>query len=112
VSEAVRALARLQAAAILFNCSQPEVMAHAVKTARETLAERQASLHIGVYANAFAPQRKDAEANAELDEVRADLTPANYLRFAQEWVEQGADMVGGCCGIGPDHIAKLAEAFR
>jgi homocysteine S-methyltransferase len=27
------------------------------------------------------------------------------------WVEQGARVVGGCCGISPDHIAGLAAAF-
>ncbi|WP_448622838.1 homocysteine S-methyltransferase family protein [Dickeya fangzhongdai] len=25
---------------------------------------------------------------------------------------QGASLVGGCCGIGPEHIARLAQAFR
>jgi homocysteine S-methyltransferase len=27
------------------------------------------------------------------------------------WVDQGARVVGGCCGITPDHIAALATAF-
>jgi len=27
------------------------------------------------------------------------------------WIEQGARVVGGCCGISPDHIAGLAAAF-
>lgn len=27
------------------------------------------------------------------------------------WIEQGARVVGGCCGISPDHIAALAAAF-
>jgi homocysteine S-methyltransferase len=27
------------------------------------------------------------------------------------WIEQGAHVVGGCCGISPDHIAALATAF-
>ncbi|SFM98878.1 Homocysteine/selenocysteine methylase (S-methylmethionine-dependent) [Formivibrio citricus] len=112
VADAVRAVAALGAAAILFNCSQPEVMAAAVATARQTLAEIGADLQIGVYANAFPPQRKDAEANADLDEIRADLTAPGYLKFAQDWVACGASIVGGCCGIGPEHIAALKAAFR
>ena len=27
------------------------------------------------------------------------------------WVDQGCAVVGGCCGITPDHIAGLAAAF-
>ncbi|MGD0675814.1 MAG: homocysteine S-methyltransferase family protein [Polyangiaceae bacterium] len=34
-----------------------------------------------------------------------------YADFARRWVEDGATMVGGCCGTGPAHIAELARAF-
>ncbi len=112
VVEAVRAVAALDAAAILFNCSQPEVMGAAVEMASKTLAELGADLQIGVYANAFPPQRKDAEANADLDEIRADLTAQGYLYFAQDWVARGASIVGGCCGISPEHISALKSAFK
>lgn len=112
VADAVRAVAALDAAAILFNCSQPEVMAAAVDTARQTLAELGADLQIGVYANAFPPQRKDAEANADLDEIRADLTAPGYLAFAKDWVARGANIVGGCCGIAPEHISALSAALK
>jgi homocysteine S-methyltransferase len=61
-----------------------------------------------VYANAFPPTPKDAKANATLDEIRADLTPQNYLGWAERWVGKGAGIVGGCCGITPEHIAALA----
>ena len=103
VGEAVAAAARLGAAAVLFNCSQPEVMAAAVEAARGGGG----SITVGVYANAFPPQPKDAVANDGLNAIRADLTPAGYLAFAQSWRSRGAQIVGGCCGIGPEHIAAL-----
>jgi homocysteine S-methyltransferase len=28
------------------------------------------------------------------------------------WVDQGATIVGGCCEVGPDHIAELARRLR
>lgn len=112
VSDAIRAVAGLDAAAILFNCSQLEVMAAAVDVAHQTLTELGANLQIGVYANAFPPQRKDAEANADLDEIRADLTAPGYLAFARDWVARGASIVGGCCGIGPEHIQALSSALK
>lgn len=110
-ARAVEATLRLGAAAVLFNCSQPEVMGPAVDTARRTLAELGAAVKTGVYANAFPSRSQDAQANEELLGLRADLDPAGYLGFAKDWVGRGAAIVGGCCGIGPEHIAALRAAL-
>ena len=107
VVEAVATAIRLGAEAVLFNCSQPEAMGEAVSVARGASDSAGAPLKIGVYANAFPPQPKDATANAGLSEIRADLTPQAYLEFAQAWRRTGASILGGCCGIGPEHIAVL-----
>jgi S-methylmethionine-dependent homocysteine/selenocysteine methylase len=65
-------------------------------------------LRIGVYANAFPPvQTAVAEANVELSAIRADITAPAYLVWARDWVERGASIIGGCCGIGPEHIMAL-----
>jgi len=90
--------------AVLFNCSQPEVMAEAIKLAVEMLP---AGKEVGVYANGFRPITNNIEANDGYSTLRDDLTPQDYLEFAQHWQLLGATMVGGCCGIGPDHIARL-----
>jgi S-methylmethionine-dependent homocysteine/selenocysteine methylase len=102
VTDAARLAQRAGATAILFNCSQPEVMADAVRAARAAC-----DLPIGVYANAFPPQPEEAEANAVLLDIRADLDPAGYAGFAAAWKQAGATILGGCCGIGPEHIAAL-----
>ncbi len=115
VGAAVLAAVRLGAAAVLFNCSQPEAMGAAVSSAREVLrgvGAPEGAVRIGVYANAFPPQREQAEANATLEAIRADLTPAGYLGFVRDWIARGATIVGGCCGIGPEHIAALQAALR
>lgn len=106
VGIAAKRTAELGAAAILFNCSQPEVMGPAIDAARKALAASP-QIRIGVYANAFPPQSKDAEANSTLSELRADLDPAGYVGFMQDWLSRGATIVGGCCGIGPEHIAAM-----
>jgi S-methylmethionine-dependent homocysteine/selenocysteine methylase len=31
---------------------------------------------------------------------------------AEAWVARGVQIVGGCCGIGPDHIELLSERLR
>lgn len=110
VTDAVRAAAGLGAAAVLFNCSRPEVMGEAVSLAVRALngaGEATRPIRVGVYANAFVPLQVMTEANAELSELRIDVTPDAYLAFARDWVRRGATIVGGCCGIGPEHIASL-----
>ena len=109
VAEAARLATELGAAALLFNCSQPEVMEAAVRAAQAELGQDSA-IRIGVYANAFPPMAADAEANAGLSPIRADLTPEGYGRFAAAWHGAGASILGGCCGIGPEHIAALRPA--
>lgn len=109
VREAVRAAAALGAEAVLFNCSQPEVMGPAVTEAAGVPGAQR--LRIGVYANAFPPQSARATANETLHDIRADLAPPAYLEWARRWVALGAGIVGGCCGIGPEHIAALRTDF-
>ncbi|CCG07819.1 homocysteine S-methyltransferase family protein [Pararhodospirillum photometricum] len=112
VAVAVEEALALGARAVLFNCSQPEVMGAAVTTAREEARKAGVSLDLGVYANAFPPTPKDAKANETLDELRPDLDPARYAAWAQAWVDQGATIIGGCCGITPEHINALARALK
>ena len=40
------------------------------------------------------------------------MPPDTYLRHVQEWIELGTRVVGGCCGIGRDHIRLISEALR
>jgi S-methylmethionine-dependent homocysteine/selenocysteine methylase len=40
-----------------------------------------------------------------------DITPEAFAQEAKGWVAQGAQLVGGCCGIRPAHIAALRAAF-
>lgn len=107
VAEAIEAVARLGVAAVLFNCSQPEVIGDAVDVAQSVISRLGQNIAIGAYANAFPPQPKEAKANDGLDELRADLDPAGYLVWARDWQQRGLSMIGGCCGIGPEHIAEL-----
>lgn len=114
--ETVRAAAEWAAdsgaAALLFNCSKPEVMKAAVETAASVFKDKGASIEIGVYANAFEGEQGDAAANEGLHETRADLTDDAYSRFACTWADAGATMIGGCCGIGAAHIHTVAGALR
>ena len=37
------------------------------------------------------------------------VTPEEFAAAAHQWVTAGARIVGGCCGIGPEHIRELAK---
>jgi S-methylmethionine-dependent homocysteine/selenocysteine methylase len=96
---------------ILLNCSSPESISAAVPVLRE-LTDRP----IGAYANAFTriPEGFDERADA-LDpggrpKQRGDLGPEAYRVHVEGWLSAGADIVGGCCEVGPDHIAALRAA--
>ena len=35
------------------------------------------------------------------------IPPKEFLRYATEWVKSGVQIIGGCCGLSPEHIAIL-----
>jgi S-methylmethionine-dependent homocysteine/selenocysteine methylase len=43
-----------------------------------------------------------------------DIIPeAEYVELAEQWTDlYDLSMIGGCCGIGPSHIAALRAAFK
>ena len=90
--------------AVLINCSSPE----AVATAMPLLAGL--GVPFGGYANGFVSVG-DLQPGGTVDvlEAREDLNPAVYAGHAIGWVAAGAAIVGGCCEIGPGHIAALRQ---
>jgi len=40
------------------------------------------------------------------------ISPAAYAAYEPAWHAAGATMVGGCCGIGPDHLRALAASIN
>jgi homocysteine S-methyltransferase len=99
-------LAQYAPQAVLVNCSRPEAMAAALDILKGF------GLPFGAYANGFTrideAFLKDAP-TVDVLEQRADLGPDAYAEYAMGWVDQGATIVGGCCEIGPAHIAELSR---
>jgi len=40
------------------------------------------------------------------------IEPSDLRRYAEDWIEEGAQILGGCCGLSPEHIAALAPLKR
>lgn len=60
---------------------------------------------LGVYPNAGYWERPNW---TFIDEI----SPEYYWQEAQAWLELGAQIVGGCCGTGPEHIQAVADGLR
>ena len=75
------------------------------------------AIHFGGYANAFEPIPEDWELDGSKEsdgllDMRSDLNPEQYAQHVARWLQNGATVVGGCCGTGPEHIARLRQLIR
>lgn len=103
LKEAIEALSDLPVEGVLLNCSSPERISAAVPTLRN-----HTDLPTGAYANAFIeiPDEWDEHAG-DMPQKRDDLDPESYAEYVQQWLREGVQIVGGCCEVGPEHIAYL-----
>ena len=101
-------VARFRPEALLVNCTTPESITTALR------ALQGCGVALGAYGNGFeriAEDFKTSTATVRELRARADLTPERYADIAQEWAALGATIIGGCCEIGPAHIAELRRRF-
>ena len=90
--------------ALLLNCSKPATITRALPTLAAT------GLPFGAYANGFTGIPANWEADGGVTQLAAEgVTPAAYAREVAGWLGQGAAIVGGCCEMGPAHIARLRQ---
>lgn len=94
--------------ALLLNCSTPEATTNGLSVIN------QSRLQLGAYANGFTKINTDfLKKGSSVHNLssRTDLTPNAYADHADNWVKLGATIIGGCCEVGPSHIAELASRF-
>jgi len=105
IAQAIAALEGLPVSALLVNCCPPEVINAALPL---LLADGRP---VGGYANGFTPIPQEFKLGVTVDMLgrRTDLGPDAYADFAMGWADQSAAIVGGCCEVGPAHIAELAR---
>jgi S-methylmethionine-dependent homocysteine/selenocysteine methylase len=95
--------------AVLLNCSPPEAIS---KVLPELISI--SDIPVGAYANAFTPipEKWDFHGDKSIPPSRTDVTPDAYLEHAKTWKAAGAQIIGGCCEVGPAHIARLNQGLR
>jgi S-methylmethionine-dependent homocysteine/selenocysteine methylase len=99
--EAVRAVARLEPEAILVNCCLPAVAREALQIVREEWGGAR-----GAYPNFGMPEDESDRSFSE------SLSPANFAQWGAQLLESGVQIIGGCCGTQPAHIAALSKIMR
>ncbi len=100
VDEAVAALERAGADVLGANCAVP----HQALKAVERLGAR-TKAPVSVFPNAGMPEFVDGR--------YMYLTTPDYLAdMAKRMVNAGANLVGGCCGTGPEHVKAVAARIR
>ncbi|SFO93508.1 Homocysteine/selenocysteine methylase (S-methylmethionine-dependent) [Mesorhizobium sp. NFR06] len=104
IAAAANALGDLPVAARLLNCCRPEAIATALP---ELVA---LGGPVGAYANGFTSvEALKHGGTVDVLHTRHDLDPQAYADQAVGWVDVGAGIVGGCCEVGPAHIAALRD---
>jgi len=103
LEKAVAEMEKGGAEVVLVNCAPPEDITRALGRMKKFATRPFGGFaHIGRFSPPswkfdFFPQFTDTE----------EWPPDRYAREADRWREQGARVVGGCCGTGPAHIAAL-----
>ncbi len=111
--ELIQELGNRPVDAILLMCSDPSSISASLPALRSAW-----NGPIGAYANiGYAPNPDfgsgpDAEKYYRVTSSSADVDPERYAQFAEEWLHLGAQIVGGCCATGPEHIAAVASCIR
>lgn len=106
LGQAMAAVEQYQPDAFLFNCTSPS----AITTAVEALAEL-TDKPIGAYPNSYhVPEGWTLDNEKSMG--GRDMEEAEFIRYSQEWLAKGASIIGGCCGIGPEHIQAMSRKLK
>lgn len=84
------------------NCSHPKYISSLIKN----LKSKSGSKKIVIYPNSGEAY------NAQTKTWLGTADPDAFLKMVEEWLDLGADMIGGCCRIGPKHIKGIRESLN
>ena len=102
IREAFEAVAEYEPDAFLFNCTSSEAIVQGVRELAD-LTDRP----IGGYPNRYQVPEGWTLGQSVVDDE--DPSTEAFISGAIEAIDAGASMYGGCCTVGPDDIAALAE---
>ena len=87
--------------AIGINCTHPKYISGLIKNIKSVAKNKR----IVVYPN--HGEVYDAETKTWSKPTEECFSP----QIVKEWISLGADIIGGCCRVGPNEIAEIASSF-
>jgi S-methylmethionine-dependent homocysteine/selenocysteine methylase len=93
--------------ALLVNCSTMQNIHNSMSIYQELFAT--SDFQYGAYGNRYNEIRKDYKLEMKSTTLKEDLSPELYADAVRLWIEKGATIVGGCCGIGPEYIRHICQ---
>jgi homocysteine S-methyltransferase len=87
--------------AVGVNCTHPKFISGLIKSIKNSSND----LKVIVYPNSGEVYIPDSKTWIGLDD------PNSFAQLASEWISLGADIIGGCCRIGPSHILELQKVL-
>ena len=100
IEDAIRLLTPYNPAVFLVNCTPSKDVPSALRKMRNATNKP-----IGAYANVGKAEPIFGW------EFTHELDASHYADEAEIWIQDGAKIVGGCCGTTPEHIAELKRRF-
>jgi 5-methyltetrahydrofolate--homocysteine methyltransferase len=107
VASAVSKMVSLGADAVGFNCGTATLDEYVELAERLVSAARSASNEVLVFAepNAGKPELVDGQAVYR-------VSPDDFASAAKKIHSAGVNIIGGCCGTGPEHVQAMARALK
>ena len=103
--------------AVLIMCSNPENVSKGLPILSEAYDGP-----VGAYPNlgynptgpiANMPMLTNQKPSAGVDILQnAEYYPTRMAEFAAEWMDMGAQIIGGCCAAGPEHIQAMRPVVK
>jgi S-methylmethionine-dependent homocysteine/selenocysteine methylase len=110
MEDLARALRGHPIGAILLMCSSPEAISATLPRLRQAF-DGPVGAYPNIGYNPMAPVGGRVHLGPDLIAAEAH-SPSRLAEFAQEWIGLGAQIVGGCCATGPEHILAMRAVVK
>jgi len=88
--------------AIGVNCTAPKYISRLIRTIKEKSADKK----VVVYPNSGEIYHAESKTWSDSSDL------SFFQLMVNEWLDRGADIIGGCCRLGPEYIKSIAQVIK
>ena len=111
--DAINKVKHFNISAYVINCSSANITTEAIK-----LLSNEIDKPFGGYANSVnvsqiinSENEVDNVENMQVEHQQL-INAIDYSVIVKNWIDDGATIVGGCCGTSPEHIKKISDLIN